>query len=470
MASSHPKKEPLEKLSPDLDAPPVQTSPKPLAQAPSGRPYLLYKPSSGKKVKMLGALLPDGYELRSDPEYPFICPVKSCGSLFSTLQGVDIHFWRSHEAEMFNDNLDGTLSPVGRRTGEGKLPAIVVSQGSLVPEDMEMREASLPLKSSPTLSTPQDAPQVPQMLPSSSSHEVTLGTVSQLMSIPRSPTLTADEPNRGLTLWERMAPFLGHQDISSFEKSGPTYQLLQLPQRREPATEPQIRHEQNGPNMDGASIPNTRRSSRIKTLPNRSTVEPATPTPSLAKKRKLEPQSSGKGTTASSGGSKNNSSRRRFSRREIHMGSQTSSVSSSSVPNQTMPPSPSSPTYSFHNTFQLEGWELAPGKIRSGKHNIAFSTTFLRSNNPITIHPAMAFHVVVVSAGMSHRVEASPNKIRLVSVAAGKIHAKISGEEEFVVSTNGAVKVLADVVCVLHNPFAVDATLHVCALHQEQQS
>lgn len=78
----------------------------------------------------------------------------------------------------------------------------------------------------------------------------------------------------------------------------------------------------------------------------------------------------------------------------------------------------------------------------------------------------MAFHVIVVSAGTSHRIEASADKTRLVSVAAGKIQAKLSGEE-FVISTNGVVKVVANVVCVLHNPFAVDATLHVCS-HQEQ--
>lgn len=79
----------------------------------------------------------------------------------------------------------------------------------------------------------------------------------------------------------------------------------------------------------------------------------------------------------------------------------------------------------------------------------------------------MAFHVVVVSAGTSHRIEASSNKIRFVSVAAGKIQVKVSGEEDFVISTNGAVKVLADVACVLHNPFAIDATLHVYAMHEE---
>lgn len=492
---------------------------------------------------------------------------------------------------MFNDNLDGTLSLVGRRTGKGKgkLPAIVVSQEPLASADVEMKEASPPLKSSPTLPTTQD----------------TQPTLPEIHSSPsqRSPTLTGDEPSSGATVWDSMAPYMGHQAISSIEKGGPIYRLLQLPQRRESVIEPNFkdtlkltlecdmvamavyltgvevphpcfrcfcrkgpfdgcviihpeapvslrtkfatcanclykghddlcgidavvahggkrstklpqpdltapteneppskqvakawekllshsddvaaRHdhqhhtmvenfsdlavacyseelkvdkhdktalmpaavvkpavppitatfskvdvekgveykapsselalvtperrslrlglkatkatnatpasapsapsapnvgrqsgylpktpitrsapriEQNGPNMDWASTPNTRRSSRIKTLPNRLTAEPATPTPSSAKKRKLEPRGSEKGTTGSS------SSRRRFTRRDIHIGSQTPSISNSSIRKQTMPPSPSSPTF----MFQLEGWELAPGKIRSGNHS-----------------------------------------------------------------------------------------------------
>lgn len=99
--------------------------------------------------------------------------------------------------------------------------------------------------------------------------------------------------------------------------------------------------------------------------------------------------------------------------------------------------------------------------------DIAFSTTYLRSNNAVAVHPSMGFHVVVVSAGTTHRVDASSTKIRLISIAAGKLRAKVS-DEDFVVSTNGAIKVLTDVACVLQNPFSMDATVHISTQQQQQ--
>ncbi len=98
--------------------------------------------------------------------------------------------------------------------------------------------------------------------------------------------------------------------------------------------------------------------------------------------------------------------------------------------------------------------------------DIAFSTSFLRSNNPAVIHPDIGFHVVVVGAGAAHRLDACPSRIRIVSIADGKVRARMPDEEEFVINANGAVKVFHDTACVLENRVSADATLHICTLPQ----
>lgn len=69
--------------------------------------------STGQKTKLLGALLPDAYELRPDPQFPFVCPVTSFRALFSTLQGVDLHFYVSLYPSLLYLIPDvGTYSPI----------------------------------------------------------------------------------------------------------------------------------------------------------------------------------------------------------------------------------------------------------------------------------------------------------------------------------------------------------------------
>lgn len=85
-----------------------------------------------------------------------------------------------------------------------------------------------------------------------------------------------------------------------------------------------------------------------------------TPKTSSAKKRKL-------GLARSPRESADNaSSRHQVIRRDIHLGRQGPSSSSSA----TLPPSPPSSTqYHSHDAFYLEDWEMAPGRIRHGIHS-----------------------------------------------------------------------------------------------------
>ncbi|KAK3380828.1 hypothetical protein B0H63DRAFT_474433 [Podospora didyma] len=86
-----------------------------------------------------GALLPRGYQKSSNPEFPWVCPIRSCRKMLPSMQGLGKHFCNVHRAECFNDNLDGTLTYLGLYAdptpGDGKCSggvnkrAIIVSKG-----------------------------------------------------------------------------------------------------------------------------------------------------------------------------------------------------------------------------------------------------------------------------------------------------------------------------------------------------
>lgn len=59
-------------------------------------------------------MLPPGYQQFNHPEFPWICPIRSCRELFDALFGLGKHFNISHRASRLNDNMDGTLSELGK--------------------------------------------------------------------------------------------------------------------------------------------------------------------------------------------------------------------------------------------------------------------------------------------------------------------------------------------------------------------
>lgn len=70
--------------------------------------------ATGKLLLTCGALLPPGYEKSDHPDLPWVCPVRSCRVLLPGLQGLGRHFGVTHRACRLNDNLDGTLTDLGR--------------------------------------------------------------------------------------------------------------------------------------------------------------------------------------------------------------------------------------------------------------------------------------------------------------------------------------------------------------------
>lgn len=112
---------------------------KAFATALDDKPYRVWKSSDDdNEVNTNGALIPQGYQLFDDAEFPWICPIRTCRELFTTVFGLGKHFNGSHRASRLNDNTDGTLTDLGKyvdaEPGDGVCsggyakPPIVVSK------------------------------------------------------------------------------------------------------------------------------------------------------------------------------------------------------------------------------------------------------------------------------------------------------------------------------------------------------
>ncbi|RYP76646.1 hypothetical protein DL769_003606 [Monosporascus sp. CRB-8-3] len=119
--------------------------------------------------------------------------------------------------------------------------------------------------------------------------------------------------------------------------------------------------------------------------------------------------------------------------------------------------------------LELETWEVAPGRIRSKgdlpAENVAFSTTYLsQQGQAVMVAPNIAFQVVIVRPGTTHMWKKdATNKLRLCSVAAGKVKVKMH-DEEFTIGPHGMFKVGPGVECTAINMLYLDAVLHISVL------
>lgn len=96
-------------------APPKPPTIDPSTEALDASAYKVWKDQdTGKLLPTCGALLPPGYEQSDHPELPWICPVRSYRALLPGLPNLGRHFLVLHRACRLNDNLDGTLTDLGR--------------------------------------------------------------------------------------------------------------------------------------------------------------------------------------------------------------------------------------------------------------------------------------------------------------------------------------------------------------------
>ncbi|KAK3318947.1 hypothetical protein B0H66DRAFT_603510 [Apodospora peruviana] len=119
--------------------------------------------------------------------------------------------------------------------------------------------------------------------------------------------------------------------------------------------------------------------------------------------------------------------------------------------------------------FEMEDWEVAPGRIREqasvSAENIAFSKPYLsETNKDVPVCEDVTFRIDTIRAGQAWELEPHALKTRMCSVAAGKVRVKIGEEPEFTIGPHGMFKVKDGVPCTVRNWMYVDAVLHVTSL------
>ncbi|GAB1319579.1 hypothetical protein MFIFM68171_09789 [Madurella fahalii] len=190
----------------------------PLEMAAPGRLYSQWKDSSGALIKTRGVLLPESYKLSATtPDYPWICPVRSCRRVFQKMIQLGGHFIRYHRGVLLHDNEDGTLSERGEyaprsrdkghaanRTSGPSKPAIIVSRGPADPSDPPPVAPSYPNSTEPT-----------PAINSSSNASIASGGLG-----PDEQTEPADD---GDSLWSYLQPHLVKHKIPEPPESGHRY-------------------------------------------------------------------------------------------------------------------------------------------------------------------------------------------------------------------------------------------------------
>ncbi|KAI5927521.1 hypothetical protein F4810DRAFT_648170 [Camillea tinctor] len=117
--------------------------------------------------------------------------------------------------------------------------------------------------------------------------------------------------------------------------------------------------------------------------------------------------------------------------------------------------------------LELETWEVAPGRIRNEESriidNIAFSNSYLSQNQAVRISRDISFQVITIKPGTAHSFDPTMTKLRLCSVASGKVKVKVAGQE-FDMGPNGMFKVSPGVTATAMNMLYIDVTIHVSVM------
>ncbi|KAL2018233.1 hypothetical protein VTK56DRAFT_1140 [Thermocarpiscus australiensis] len=118
--------------------------------------------------------------------------------------------------------------------------------------------------------------------------------------------------------------------------------------------------------------------------------------------------------------------------------------------------------------LEMEDWEVAPGRIREAStadaETIAFSKAYLSANQAVPVCDDVVFRVDTIASGKTLRLQADENKMRVCTVAAGKVRVKVGDEPEFTIGPHGVFKVKAGMACSIRNRMYIGAVLHIMVL------
>ena len=94
---------------------------------------------------------------------------------------------------------------------------------------------------------------------------------------------------------------------------------------------------------------------------------------------------------------------------------------------------------------------------------MAYSAPYLTLNQSIPVSNDITFFVHVIRPGTLHRWDAADDRTRICSLASGKLRVKLE-DQEFVIGSNGMVKIKPGVVATVENRTYVDSVVHVTSV------
>ncbi|KAK4149529.1 hypothetical protein C8A00DRAFT_46879 [Chaetomidium leptoderma] len=462
--------------------------------ATEGRPYREWWNSAGKLVSMMGALIPEGYELDDTfPGRPWICPIRSCRCM-------------THKSCDLNDNGDGTFSVVGLHN---RTAPRVVSEEPLDPNEPPMLAPRLPPTSlDARMSGLQKGPvAVPRATSpgAASTRSATASSASNLVwdhisSMVDLPTAARETPEvmallrlpkvRDLNILPSTLP----ADLTRKQIAGLMIQVIGK-QNPTPCSECR-RHK--GP-FDCCATASPEVADQIYewlgTCSHACANCIARKTPSQCSLRKMGSARLKLLTRGLEGSVKSNAIEvlsddpelgedltepRRSTRLSLANGAddddgEAEDEGEESV-NGAPPPEPkprpsrlvtqkvpgpaakndrrlrerranavkaASPTEA---DLHMEDWEMGDGRVNTGGQPLAFSSTYLAANQTVQVSANISFQAATVPSGRVHQFPADHSRTRMCTLTNGKLRVQVGGDE-FVIGAQGMFKIAPGMAC-----------------------
>ncbi|KAK3954462.1 hypothetical protein QBC32DRAFT_368542 [Pseudoneurospora amorphoporcata] len=118
--------------------------------------------------------------------------------------------------------------------------------------------------------------------------------------------------------------------------------------------------------------------------------------------------------------------------------------------------------------FDMEQWEMAPGRILKSKSDkpigFAYSKAFLSTGHTVPVCNDVQFQVKTIHTGKTITMDPDDGQTRLVSIATGKLRVKVGDEPEVMIGQHGMFRIEPGQTCTIENRVYVDATVHVTHL------
>ncbi|KAG7103222.1 hypothetical protein HYQ44_017310 [Verticillium longisporum] len=518
-----------------------------ITQTAAGRPYTEWPQPDGTTRIHNGGICPTNYRLWNDPVFPYICPVRNCRSLSTTVSTICAHMTGKHWGGMYNDNGDGTISFIDVYRNKGtSSPPIIITRNPLRPgapppakpfvnertrkraeEQMQMRKdtASVLDRSwarTRQTSTPKSIPALvesnlrsmaatsvqdrggefitdgslknedlyvylkrilpPGTLIRRKQHVAEYMQYPMLRKVPSWWSITtknAESPatvaSTLLYLTGRLAP----ESCSACVEAG--YNCILPPVNASAALKQDAKgcgacwgrsiiwHQRN------ACLYLTKKGDRS-LLAGAARKEAS---PILGEYPAESRRSTSRLAAGSDPESQPEQEQELESEVEISDGPPSAAPTTQADSSRKMQRHGPMPSRSAHDEgvgsgssadvdeLEMEDWEVAPGRIRDERgpaaENIAFSNSYLTTNQPISISADVSFNVVAVKPGCTTQWEAMEGRLRVCSVATGKLKVQMDGAE-FQLGPNSMWKIRPGSKCLATNRLYTDAALHVTTI------